>query len=143
MGLNLSSVFGEKIEKNFIKGISKLSKEYNVPLAQMQIRVTLIDSDTDPVRFQKCIQFVPVENSDITYREVMDIKFDLINEEAMVKPTLANAMASKGMEMDIAIEDLSIYFYTDGKSVGVVIYDKNEYKKICPIRELLEEKEEN
>ncbi len=122
------------IKKDFFKGVSLYATEYSIQESEVQVRLTLGQSESEPINYQWCINWQPNRNTN--YNEVMGRKIINITE-ALVVPMLHQAMVKWARTLDISFEDFSGFLFKKDDIIGVAIYDKITPKKLCPIEELL------
>ena len=122
------------IKKDFFKGVSLYATESSVQESEVQVRLTIGQSESEPINYQWCINWQPNRNTN--YNEVMGRKIINITE-ALVVPMLHQAMVKWARTLDISLENFSGFLFKKDDVIGVAIYDKTTPKKLCPIDELL------
>ena len=122
------------IKKDFFKGVSFYATESSILESEVQVRLTLGHSESEPINYQWCINWQPNRNTN--YNEVMGRKIINITE-ALVVPMLHQAMVKLARTLDISFENFSGFLFKKDDVIGVAIYDKTTPKKLCPIEELL------
>jgi len=122
------------IKKDFFKGVSLYATESSVQESEVQVRLTIGHSESEPINYQWCINWQPNRNTN--YNEVMGRKIINITE-ALVVPMLHQAMVKWARTLDISLENFSGFLFKKDDVIGVAIYDKTTPKKLCPIDELL------
>ena len=122
------------IKKDFFKGVSLYATECSVQESEVQVRLTIGQSESEPINYQWCINWQPNRNTN--YNEVMGRKIINITE-ALVAPMLHQAMVKWARTLDISLENFSGFLFKKDDVIGVAIYDKTTPKKLCPIEELL------
>lgn len=122
------------IKKDFFKGVSLFATDFSVQESEVQVRLTLGQSESEPINYEWCINWQPKVSTN--YNEVMGRKIINITE-ALVVPMLHQAMVKWARTLDISFEDFSGFLFKKDDVIGVAIYDKTMPKKLCPIEELL------
>lgn len=131
----LGEMFGPKIANDFMKGIQRFSDVLKVDDEKVQIRLTLTQDENQPIIYELCKEW-RVERQ-TSYKEIMGIKVDLLNQEGMVVPTIYQMMVYHGQKLSISANTLSAYLIKKGVQVGVAIYDGSNCVKLSPIQEMI------
>jgi len=139
LGNMIADMFGKKIQKDFIDGISKIAKANNTEIENVQIALKFGESEEHPVKYVKYINWE--KQQEITYKQLMDIKIDFLQEEARITPIILNAMGQNAMNFEIMPENFFAFLYTDGKTIGVAIYNGSDKKRICNLMDLFSNEE--
>lgn len=132
----LGEIFGNKIAKDFIKGIKSIATTQNVEYTNVQIRLTFSGIEDSPIKYERCVNWQP--QGETTYKRIMNINMDLLGQEAMVTPVILQSMVKQCQELEIDAEKFSVFLFAKDEQVGVAIFDGGENKKICPISKLFE-----
>lgn len=134
----IGEMFGEKIAKDFAKGVANFAKELGVSEKDVQIRLTFGDSEEAPINYQLCGSWKIVR--DTHYKEIMGLKLDILGQEGMVVPYIYKSMANNTTNLQIDPTAFSAFLYKrEDNKVGVAIFDGSQHKKITTINELLSE----
>jgi hypothetical protein len=128
----LENIFIGKIKKAFLKNIDRIAKKEGEE--SIQIRLKFGERPEEPIYYAICSRFQLLEKS--TYKEIMNMKIDILGEEAMVTPVLYEAMKNQCIKYEVNIPDFSAFLFKHNDSVGVAIYNIAERKLLCRIEDL-------
>ena len=131
----LQEMFGTKIANDFLKGIQRFSNALEADEEKVQIRLTLTQQENQPIKYELYKEWRDVRET--SFKEVMGIKVDLLNQEGMITPVIIQMMVYHGQKLSIKIEALSAYLFKRGNQVGVAIYDGSNCSKVSPIQQML------
>jgi len=111
------------VKKIMTTGITKYAKEYNVPVEQVQIKVTNDPNGT--VFYTMCNNFKAVEN--VSFLQIMDKKMDIFQYEALANPFLKKSLElySKDTNDDV-LNVCSFIMKVNTNNIGLSFY--NGYK---------------
>lgn len=87
------------------KGISRFARELKRPNDEIQLLISW-DSEVNKPRFRKMVKDLP--NEDITFNNVLGVKFDILNREEMVTSFITKTMDTYSQELQCGIEHLFI-----------------------------------
>lgn len=123
-----------KLRKNFFNGIEKIAKENNVTSDKVQIKLIFGESPLNPLKYIICVDWKQVRESN--FKEVMDIKLDLIGQENIVVPQLVHKMAMNMQECGCEPEKFSAYLFPYNETIMVSLYCEAKNVKNTPIENL-------
>jgi hypothetical protein len=132
----IGEMFGEKIAKDFSKGIASFAKEFEVLEKDVQVRLTFGENEESLINYQVCCSWKIQRGTN--YKEIMGLKIDILGQENMVVPYIYKSMVANCQGLQIEMNAFSSFLYKreDGK-IGVAIFDGSTHKKITTISELL------
>ncbi len=135
----MAEMFLPQIQEQFLDGMKRMAKGHNVEIDGVQIRLSFSGNDKKPIKYEKCLDWAIVEET--TFKTIMDIKVDILGREAMLTGPILEAMMKNGIKHEIPMENFAVFMYSNGKDIGVAIYDKTQLKKTCSVRDLFVEPE--
>lgn len=128
------------VKKIMITGLTKYAKAYNVPISEVQIKVTNDIEST--VNYEICLQNKIVEK--VRFINIMDKKIDFLGYESVANPFLKKSLEMFSKEINVELQDVCshIIMYVDANGVsqiGLQFFNKNEKIKSVSLTKHLAE----
>jgi hypothetical protein len=129
----LQDIFIGKVKKDFIKAIKRLNEEHSSESIQIRLKFGYVEEK--PILYAICHEWNLIKES--TYKEIMDVKLDLMGQEGMMTPPLYEAMKKFCIELcDRDIPNFSAFLFLHGGDVAVAIYNGSNCVKMSRIEDL-------
>lgn len=110
------------VKKIMTAGITKYAKAYEVPVNEVQIKVT--NNPNGTVIYTMCKQFKEVEQ--VSFLQIMDKKMDLFQYEALANPYLKKSLEMYASDTDDDIQNVCTFIMQVQNNIGLAFY--NGYK---------------
>jgi hypothetical protein len=112
----------EYVKKIMAKGISNFAKESKRTIEEVQLLISWDEENNKP-KFKKMVFEQP--SVDITFNQVLGVKFDILNREMIVNDFITKTMAQYAEEFQCPITSLFIII-----SYEIIDEDENEDVKL-------------
>ena len=109
------------------KALKRLSQENDCPAQNIQL-VIKFDGQSVLYSYMKDYQKI----SDLTFNEILDVKFDFKQREFLTAPFLQNSIVRLAEEKEVDVNEISSIIMTkdsDANKVYMLAYHKNEFFK--------------
>jgi len=112
----------ELIKKVMVNAIDRYAVEFQVSSEQSQLLVFSKNADASPA-YKRCIQGQPPV--EITFKQILNVKVDLLNREAIAAPFMQKCLLKLAAEMGCASTDVRVYiFKRQDNSIAMHVYNK-------------------
>lgn len=129
----LEQVFLNLIKDDFIKAIEKHAKALKAKNEDIQIRIKF-DVETG-LSYAICQQWKVVKDN-CSFKDVMCIKLDVFNKEAMLSPHIYEMLVKQVTIYNANAETFSAFLYERHKTICCSLHDGIEYKRSCLLNDL-------
>ena len=122
------------------KAIKRLSEENNCDAKNIQL---VIKCDEQGVLYSYMKDYQTI--SDLTFNEILDVKFDFKQREFLTAPFLQQSIVRLAEEKGVDIDEISSVILTkdsDANKVYILAYHKNEFFKQISFNWLFDNPEE-
>ena len=110
------------VKKIMTTGITKYAKMYNVPVLQVQIKVT--NNPDGTVFYTMCNNFKEVES--VSFLQIMDKRMDIFQYEALANPFLKKSLELYAKDTNDDILNVCSFIMQVNNNIGLAFY--NGYK---------------
>lgn len=96
------------VSKVMRKAFSHFSEKVGVKPEQIQILISASDDEGTP-EYQLMQDFKPVRK--VKFSEILDVKLDLMNREALATPYLKESLLKFAKELDCPVTEVNVMIY--------------------------------
>ena len=128
----------EYVENIMRNGINNFATKHEKTIDEVQILISWNEEEQRP-NYKKMIQgegSIPV-----TFNQILDVRFDMMNREAMCGSFITKTLDRFSKELDCAMSNLFVVIYLmatdDGDEVKLHLYRGNEAIKEIILEEIL------
>jgi hypothetical protein len=130
-------MINEYVEKIMRNGITHFAEQLQKPTADIQILI-LWDNDSDSVKYKKMVR--DSESAYIKFNEILNVKFDLMNREAICGNFITNTLRKYSNEFSCEMSHLFVVIYLmeeEEKDIRLFLYRNSEAIKEIELEEIL------
>jgi len=130
-------MINEYVEKIMRNGITHFAETLTKPTADIQILI-LWDSESKQVKYKKMIR--GEESVFVKFNEILNVKFDLMNREAICGSFIETTLKKYAKEYDCEMSNLFVIIYLleeEEKDVRLYLYKNSDALKEIELEEIL------
>jgi hypothetical protein len=130
-------MINEYVEKIMRNGITHFAEQLQKPTADIQILI-LWDKDTESVKYKKMVR--DSESVYVKFNEILNVKFDLMNREALCGNFITNTLRKYSNEFSCEMSQLFVVIYLmedEEKDIRLFLYRNTEAIKEIELEEIL------
>lgn len=125
----------EIVEKIMRNGILHFAKSAGVTPADSQIIIASNDASETPA-YRSAIR--GQQPKPVTFNEILNVKFDLLNREAIASPFIQQSLLRYANELNVDVQRVFvIVFLRNNQSVGLTLYHGATQVRAIDLTELL------
>lgn len=129
-----------KIEKTLKKGIENISKlvDLEPKNCQIEIRPVIVDGEIKDLTYYARQDYVN-ELRQISFNDVLGVKFDLMQREALSKDFMTHSINNIAEDENLKLENMKIFVFTNTneiEKIRIVIFNMWDRVKILTVEEL-------
>lgn len=133
----LAEFFLDQIKGDFRKGLTKLAKNENVEVEDIQVQIKISQSQSaeyglDYAIFRKW----QLAHAKSTFKDILGIKIDFLQKEATLSPVIHELLVRKIGEYNIDPSNFSAFLFERNKTINIAFHDGHNYLKLCPLSDL-------
>jgi len=124
----------EKTQKIMNTGIGKYSRINEVTEEETQI---LVKAEGDEkVNYTICKGWNPKQN--VTFKEIMDVRVDLLGFEFMASPFLRKSVDMYAKKYETHSDNMNMFIFKKNEKLGIAVYKENENKEVLTLKKQFE-----
>jgi hypothetical protein len=130
-------MINEYVEKIMRNGITHFAEQLQKPTADIQILI-LWDKDSESVKYKKMVR--GSESVYVKFNEILNVKFDLMNREALCGSFITNTLKKYSNEFSCDVSQLFVVIYhleDEEKDIRLFLYKNTEAIKEIELEEIL------
>jgi hypothetical protein len=130
-------MINEYVEKIMRNGITHFAEQLQKPTADIQILI-LWDKDSESVKYKKMVR--GSESVYVKFNEILNVKFDLMNREALCGSFITNTLKKYSNEFSCDVSQLFVVIYhleDEEKDIRLFLYRNTEAIKEIELEEIL------
>lgn len=117
-------MFLNALKSDFKKGLSKLAKEHNTTLENIQVQIGL--TENLGLKYNCCVDWKIVQ-PDMTFKQVMGLMLDVMNKEAMVSPIIAQMLLAEISKCGCDSRNVTAFLFFRHDEICVAMHNGKQY----------------